>query len=78
MLNQDLPRLRRFLERVKTGALTDDANLHGSQLELARRAYREGLIHAWPIEGSDAPVEALAITESGRNWLALPRPKEEA
>lgn len=67
--------LRRFVEQVKTGAITDDANLHGGQLEHARLAYKQGLINAWPVEGSDAAVEALSITDVGRAWLDLPAPQ---
>lgn len=66
--------LRRFVEQVKTGAITDDANLHGDQLEHARHAYKEGLINAVSVEGSDAAVEALSITVAGRAWLNLPQP----
>ena len=63
-----------LLQRIHSGAVTDDANLSEADRAIARRLYCEGLIWALPVEGSDAPVEALGLTETGRAYLTLPRP----
>lgn len=58
-----------LLQKIDQGKVTDDANLFGSQAEAARNLYKRGLIAAAMIEGSDAPVEALWITEKGKAFL---------
>ena len=47
----------------------DDANFSPAAQELARRLYRSGLIEGVPVEGSDAAVEHLFLTDVGK--LAL-------
>lgn len=66
--------MRDFLTLVNTGAIIDDANLGGLVANTARRAYKLGLIDAMPVEGSDANVDALRITDVGRAYLGSPQP----
>ncbi|KKM96507.1 hypothetical protein LCGC14_1177420 [marine sediment metagenome] len=54
-----------LLRWIRDDLFADDANLHGA----ARPLYRKGLIGAMPVEGSDAAVEALFITDEGREAL---------
>lgn len=55
----------RLLRAVASGSVDDDANLDTKDKKAARRLYKLGLLAAAPVEGSDAPVDALAITEVG-------------
>ncbi len=62
-----------MLRRINSGAVSDDANLSEADQATARQLYQEGLIWAVPLEGSDATVEALGLTEAGTAHLNLLR-----
>ncbi len=47
----------------------DDANFSPAAQEIARRLHRKGLIEGAPVEGSDAAVDHLFLTDMGK--LAL-------
>lgn len=55
-----------FLKKVLNGKVTDDVNLCDADIRSARILFKQHLIDAWPIEGSDAPTEALFITDKGK------------
>ncbi len=65
VLEADLFRL------IAAGRITDDANLDRHQIRATRRLYRAGLIDAVPVEGSDAAVDGLSLSEMGRRYLTL-------
>lgn len=58
-----------LLRLIDQGKITDDANLFGPRQEAARNLFKKGYIEAAMIEGSDAPVEALWLTEKGKDYL---------
>jgi len=59
-----------LLKAIAADKTYDDANHNDSQRRSARYLYNQELISATPIEGSDANVEVLEITEKGKERLA--------
>ena len=58
-----------ILKEIAKDSSYDDANLHGERQKAATRLWRKGLIKAYNVEGSDAPVEALRLSEKGKAFL---------
>lgn len=61
------------LRNIATGKIADDANLNDSERRSARYLYQNGYINAYPVEGADASIEVLSITEKGKRILARGR-----
>ena len=59
-----------LLRLIDQGKVADDANLVGARQKAAQNLFKCGYINACFIEGSDAPVEALWITDKGKAVLA--------
>lgn len=58
-----------MMARINAEPHYDDANHTPAEQELARRLYRKGMIEGAPVEGSDAAVDHLFLTDIGQ--LAL-------
>lgn len=58
-----------LLRDISTGKIDDDSNLNDSQRRSARFLYNSGLIKACPLEGVDANIEALFISQKGKEML---------
>jgi len=59
-----------LLRAIAASKAYDDANHNDSERRSARYLYNQELISACPLEGSDANVEVLEITEKGKERLA--------
>lgn len=58
-----------MLAAIRNDPGYDDSNLRPAEQEIARRLLRKGLIDGVPVEGSDAAVDGLFLTDVGN--LAL-------
>lgn len=58
-----------LLRDIAAGRIDDDSNLNDSQRRSARFLFQNGLISALLLEGSDANIEALNITLTGKEVL---------
>ena len=58
-----------MMAEIRNDPAFDDSNLTPAKSEIARRLFKKGLIDGRPVEGSDANVDNLFLTQVGQ--LAL-------
>lgn len=66
-----------MLRRISKDIAFDDANLSRHEILITRRLLTRGLIDACPVEGSDAAVDALWVTQAGREVLGEQEEKRQ-